>query len=280
MRQRAKQAALTCILALPLVITMAFTPAFTAQTAAQPGQRMVGPQFPILIDTNGDGRPTPGGDAPAAPQPLNSTQVQVTSMFSCSSDENERINLTNRDSSGRFTGVSRTNDFREQSINVAGFAGGGPSAFSYMERDGTGVREQGGGALADSNGDGRMDSMAVAGRVNTMLTLVFTPDSSYVSIPVSQAAALGARGRSCGPSSVPQVWVPLADTNADGIGDAIVLDLNGDGIADPEFYRSPALGATQVPSTNSVGLLILTVLLGGIGVWYIGRRRLGETGLA
>ena len=60
MRQHVKQAALTFALALPLVLTAALAGPFTATTDAQGGQRMVGPQFPILIDTNGDGQPTTG----------------------------------------------------------------------------------------------------------------------------------------------------------------------------------------------------------------------------
>jgi hypothetical protein len=134
--------------------------------------------------------------------------------------------------------------------------------------------------MMDSNRDGNADMVQIAGNINMMATLVFTPNASHVSIPTSQATMLGARGGLCGPSFIPQIWVPLADTDGDGRGDTIILDLDGNGIPDPQFYGSGRLGAIGVPTTNTVGLSILMVLLGSIGAWYLGQRRLGDAGTA
>ena len=60
----------------------------------------------------------------------------------------------------------------------------------------------------------------------------------------------------------------------------MVLDLDGNGIPDPQYLPSAALGALGVPTVNSFGLSVLTVLLGSIGVWYLGQRRLGDAGTA
>ena len=60
----------------------------------------------------------------------------------------------------------------------------------------------------------------------------------------------------------------------------MVLDLDGNGIPDPQYYPSAPLGAPGVPTVNSFGLSVLTLLLGSIGVWYLGRRQLREAGPA
>ncbi len=276
MMQRAKQLTLTIALGLPLVITALVAGPFSASTVAQPGARMLGPRFPPLIDTNGDGQPTPGGDVPANPQ-LNGTNLKLTSFFSCNSQNNTNAGITNQDSSGKYRGVHRANNFRDQSIGIAGFSGGGASAFTYTESDSRGARAAGVGQLVDLNGDGKMDTININGNINTTTSLVFTPDGNYVSIPVSQAQLLGATQGRCG-GAVPQIWFPLADTDGDGRGDTIILDLDGDGIADPQFYSSPKLAATSVPTANNFALSILTALLGGVGVWYIGRRQQGASG--
>ena len=277
MTERTKQVALTIVLGLPLVITAMIAGPFSASTGAQGAQRMLGPRFPALIDTNGDGQPTPGVDSPANPQ-LAGTTLTFTTLFSCSTSNNNQVGLVSQDSSGRFRGATRRNNFRNQSMAITGFTGGSPSQFAYTESDSRGARATGNGQLMDLNGDGRMDAIIVNGTsVNTTLNLVFSADGNYASVPVSQAALLGARQGRCGPS-VPQIWVPLADTDGDGRGDTLILDLDGDGIADPQFYSSPRLGAAAVPTTSNFALSILTTLLGGIGVWYIGHRRQSTPG--
>ncbi len=214
MRQHLKQAAFTCGLALPLIVTLLFSKPFTADSVAQAGLHMVGPQFPILVD-NGDGRPG-GGDTQLLPRQSGANTLELPTVFSCGTQPNNVVTLGSPDASGKFRTASRTNNGRDQAINIAGTSGGGASQFSYME---TAV----GSTFASGSG---------------------------------------------------QIFVPLADTNGDGRGDTVVLDLNGDGIPDPQYYTSPRLGALGVPATNNVALAALIVLLGVVGVWYLGNRRL------
>jgi hypothetical protein len=268
MKQRVKQVALTCALTLPLAVTAMMTGPFAATTSAQPGQRMVGPRFPVLIDTNGDGLPSPS-DAPTGTQVTSSNTLVVSSPVTCDSQPNTTLTFSGS-SGGRYTTISRTGGFRTQSLTVSG-AGGSVSQLQYSERIGNTTTGQGTANLMDANRDGAVDTIAVSGEVNTMISLVFTPDSSYASIPASQAALIGARGRSC--ASIPQIWVPLADTNGDGRGDAVVFDLDGNGLRDDNLWNSPPLGAPGVPATNTFGLVLLTILLGAIAIWYLGQRR-------
>ena len=271
MSQRLKQLALTLVLTLPLVVTGFMAGPFATTTTAQTGQRMVGPRFPVLIDTNGDGRPG-AGDAPTGTQIVGSDGLIVSTPVTCDSQASTQLTFSGSDA-GRFTTVSRTSVGRSQSLSVSGSGGAVATRLQFTERSGSSTTEQAVGNVVDGNGDGFVESVAVGGTVNTMLTLVFSPDRQYVSIPASQAAIIGARGDTC--AMIPQIWAPMADTNADGIGETIVFDLDGNGQADPQLFRSPPLGAPGVPATNTVGLLILTMVLGGIGLWYLGQRRNG-----
>ena len=171
------------------------------------------------------------------------------------------------------TTVSRTSGLRTQAVTVSG-TGGAASRLQFTEQTGSATTENAAIAMVDGNRDGRVDTLAVSGTLNTSVSLVFTPDSGYVSVPQGQAALLGASGAQC--AVIPQIWVPLADTNGDGIGDTVVFDLDGNGIADGLLWSSLSLGAPQVPATDTFGLLLLMIALGGIGVWYLGKRRDGS----
>ncbi len=203
MRQHLKQAAFTCGLALPLIVTLLFSKPFTADSVAQAGLHMVGPQFPILVD-NGDGRPG-GGDTQLLPRQSGANTLELPTVFSCGTQPNNVVTLGSPDASGKFRTASRTNNGRDQAINIAGTSGGGASQFSYMETAVGSTFASGSGALMDMNGDGAMDAMSLGGTNGSgVVSLVFTPDSNYVSIPASQAALLGARQGRCGPRRHPR----------------------------------------------------------------------------
>jgi hypothetical protein len=271
MTNRMKQLGLTIGLAAPLAISALTSGPFTASTSAQdPSQQgMVGPNSPILIDVDNNG--PSAGDAQATPQ-QSGTQLQVPKQFSCQSQQNTAITLGGTDSAGHFTSFSRNNDFRFQTLGVTNCAGGTATGFVYTEVDPRGIRAQGTGTFVDTNADGQADTFMVSGNVSAMVNLVFTPNNKYVSIPLSQQALLGGATARCGITTVPQIWVPLADTDRDGRGDSVVFDLNGDGVPDPQFCKSPKLAGIGVPATSNVALAILTILLGSMGVWLIGRR--------
>ena len=267
---RMKQVALTIGLTVPLAVSAFTSGPFSASTSAQAGMHMVGPAFPILIDVDGNG-PSPN-DIRANPQ-VSGTTLQVTRQFSCQTQNNTQAGLTGQDASGRYSTVSRINNFREQFISVVGSSGAAATRFSFTELDTRGIRASGAGSLIDMNGDGRADTIAISGNISATINLVFTPDSNYVSIPLSQAALLGGASSTCGLGTVPQIWVPLADTDGDGRGDTVIFDLNGDGIPDSQFYTSPRIAGLGVPAMSNVGLAILAAALGTIAVWFIGRQR-------
>ena len=270
MTNRMKQTSLTIALTLPLVVSAVTSGPFSTATSAQnPGQGMVGPNSPILLDVNGNG---PGPGDPAAALQQSGSGLMLPNQFSCGSQPNLLASLGNVDQAGHFTTATRQNNFRTQSLGITNCAGGVATNFLYTELDSRGVRATGSGAFVDTNGDGQADAFSVTGNVSAMVNLVFTPDSKYVSIPLSQAAILGGATAKCGITTVPQIWVPLADTNGDGRGDSIVFDLNGDGVPDSQFCRSAKMAGVGVPATGNVALAILMVLLGSLGVWSIGRR--------
>jgi hypothetical protein len=272
MANRMKQLGLTTALALPLIVSALVSGPFSAPTSAQAGLRMVGPRNPILIDTDGNGVPS-AGDARAEPQMSGPTTLILTTRFSCQSQPNNRVDLSQQDAGGRYRTVARRNDFRDQLITVTGSSGNAATNFAFLEVDPRGIQASGNGSFLDMNGDRSMDTITMSGKLSATVNLVFTSDSNYVSIPVSQLGMLNAATSRCGITVTPQIWVPLADTDGDGRGDTVILDLNGDGIPDPQFYWSPRLGALGVPAMSSVGIAVLITLLGSMGVWFIGRYR-------
>jgi hypothetical protein len=274
MANRMKQLGLTIALSLPLVVSAFVSGPFSASASAQPGQRMVGPASPILVDTNGDGFPS-AGDAGIIPQ-QSGTALTVTTLWSCNTQPNTQVFLADQDGGGRFLTASRTNNGRLQVMRITSAVGGAANQFSFSESDSF-VHASGVGGFLDMNGDGFGDAITISGKVSATIGLLFTSDSSYVSIPLSQVAALGIRSSPCGLRIVPQIWVPLTDTDGDRFGDSVVFDLNGDGAADGQFFRSPRMRGLSVPATSNTALAVLVALLGSIGIWFIGRHR--PTGL-
>ena len=105
--------------------------------------------------------------------------------------------------------------------------------------------------------------------VNVTLQLV----ASEGSIGVANIASLGVI-KPCGEASAnSQIWVPLG-TNSDG-QPAIILDLNGDGVADPEFYQSAGLAAAGddgdvvIPTLTQFGIAAMALLLLAVGLRHI-----------
>jgi hypothetical protein len=270
MTNRMKQVGLTIGLTVPLVVSAITSGPFSAEPSAQnPGQGMFGPNSPAVIDTNNNG-PSPG-DTQATPT-LNGPNLTAPPTFSCQNQPNLNGNLGGQDQAGHYVTIARQNNFRTQSIGITNCGNGVATSFLYTEVDSTGTRGSGTGTFVDSNGDGQADSFAMSGSINMMVNLVFTPDSKYVGIPLSQQALLGGATAKCGIMTVPQIWIPLADTDNNGRGDSVVFDLNGDGLPDSQFCRSPKMAGIGVPATGNVALALLTLLLGSMGVWLIGRR--------
>ena len=281
MRQHVKQAALTVRTRTASGPDGAHLAGpFTATTGRKALSGWSGPQFPILIDTNGDGQPTPG-DAPANPQPVDGTTLRLTSLFSCNNQNNNVVGLTNQDSAGKYRTVSRTNNFREQSMNITGFTGGGVSAFSYTELDPTrGIRAQGSGVLAgrqrrrhDGHDAQRQHQHGGVAGVHTRQRLRQHPGGAGDDARRAGAApVVRPRFRRSGCRS-PTPTETDGEIGSSSISTATAFPIRSS-------TRAPRWAPLASPPSTAWGSPLLTLLLGGIGVWYLGRRRLGEAGPA
>jgi hypothetical protein len=157
-------------------------------------------------------------------------------------------------------------------MTVTGFSSGFPTVFALTEEIGSATVNSTTVSLIDSNSDGLRAGAPISGSVNATTSFIYTPNSDYVSIPWSQASALNIDTSTTCAGVVSQVWIPLADTNGDGRGDSIVLDLDGNGVADADVHASPTIVVPSVPTMGLIARLILMLLIGLTGAWFLSRR--------
>jgi hypothetical protein len=253
MKIRQAQVAFATGLWLPVIVAALTGPSpVVSRPYAQSANRMLSPNFPVLVDSNGDGHPSEGVDENILPT-VAGTNLVINSRWDCfAADLNNTIVMSNQDAQGRFQTGQRVNGSLTQTATFTGFMNGHPTGGTFLETNlFGGMQASGQAALTDANGDGIFEGGQGTGTrlsspVNVSLSFVYfdvTGDNhpDYISIPWSMASAVGVvLGDGCGGSD-PQIFVPLADTNNDGVPDGIVADLNGDGIPDPQFFTSPPL---------------------------------------
>lgn len=253
---RARQSLLGAALALPLLLAIAAAPPFSAEPRAQAPSRMLGPAFPIMAGSEGI-VPTRSGNT-----------ISIDTPWTCGETAASSFTLSNPDGSGRYRTVSRDIGSLEQSLTVTGFSGGTPSEFLHEESAGS-ISNTTTITMVDDNLDGNFEAVRLTGLRNVTLSFVYSGNS--VSFPWAQASAIGFNTDSCA-GTIPQAWIPLADTNGDGNGDAIVFDLDGNGVADADVYAGPSMGVFAVPAMGPIARLILMGLMGLIGTWFLSRR--------
>lgn len=255
---RMRQSLLTAALALPLIIAMIAAPPFSATPRAQGPSHMLGPVFPI----------TAGSDNIV---PIRSgNTISYPSRFACGDSVSNVLTLSNPDGSGRFRTMARELGSLHQTLTITAFSGSAPQRLVLDEtRDGV-LAHSTTMTLVDLNSDGVVDAASFAGQYNATISLVFSGDN--VSIPWSQASTLGIDTNYSCAGALPQVWIPLADTNGDGRGDSIVLDLDGNGVADTDLYSGPVVSPPSVPAMGPIARLILLMLVTLIGAWFVSRR--------
>ena len=259
-KRRLSQVLLTAALATPLAFALASAPPFSAETRAQGSSGMLGPRSPALVGSDSVG-PTRSGNL-----------ITIPSKWSCGSSTNNVLTMSNMEG-GRYRTVGRSINLREQSVTVGSVSNGIPQEFVLLQTSGGAQMYKTDAQLRDQNRDGVIDGAVMSGSLNAATSFVFDQNSSYVSIPWAQASALGIKTSGTCAGDVGQIWIPLADTNGDGRGDSVVLDLDGNGQADPDLFRGPPVTATSVPAIGPAGRFILVMLLGLIGTWFLSRRQ-------
>ena len=274
MLDRVRQLVWTAALAAPVVYAVFAAPPLVGDVRAQGPMRMVGPNFPVRVDANGDSQPGAGDESISLPRTGN--MVTVNSRWSACAPGNTNNQFTfSNPSGGRFQTVTRVNNTLTQSFTVQAASGGAVSSFAYTEVDARGGAPRTGTiTLLDQNGNGIVDLLMVSGAVSASASFSYQGASDYISIPWAQASALGARTDVCGGSV--QVFIPLADTNGDGAGDTVILDLDGNGVADADFFTSPPVAAPAVPSLGVIARALLIALLGLMGAWFLSRSAPGH----
>ncbi len=286
MKIRRDQLALILGLSLPLAITAMTAPPFVAQPTAQAANRMLGPNFPGLVDSNGNGAPNEGADERIIPT-FSGNTLTVNTRWDCSrADTDNQFTLDTPDAQGRYTRMTHLSGFLTHTITPGGTVDsqGIPTSVNFAWSAFFGSNTNGRGYLQDNNNDGAYESGLGVGtspsgqQRNVTVNWTYTDvtgdgNPDYISIPWSQASAVGVVfNDGCGDPD-PQVFAPLADSDGDGRPDAIVLDLDGNGVADPQFFRSPRLVApTPTPTMNVWGLGVLFLLLASLGYWSLKQR--------
>jgi hypothetical protein len=233
---------------------------------------MVGPNAPIVVDTDGDGIPEPGSDVRIVPTFDGQQTLTVPNPWEqCGPGTHNQITMTG---GPPFTGGTRNHDTETESVQATEYDGVRPTDFTmFVDRPTT--DKNGTAGVVDENNDGIYDAFQGAGTggINFLLDFVYADTTGdgwgdYVSIPWSQASALGVdKTDGCGPgpnNSDPQIFVPLADTTGDGLPDSIVLDLDGNGLPDQQFRPGPIMGAaaavaldtTNIPTLGEWGAIL------------------------
>jgi hypothetical protein len=286
-----------------VAVTLVITVFLASPLLAQAQNRYLGRNFPVLIDSNGDGRPTPGVDQGVFPT-LDSETPDLGSLDSpwlCGPFNNTlNFNLFSRvGGTGRYQNVQRLDHGGvTQSVSATSTSGNAATAFGMTTSLGnplTGgqVLRSGSAGFVDQDGNGYYDGMrgTETGGPGFTFEVGFTGaditgdgHEDYLSLPAVQATALGVKSNfNCLNQATPAIFVPLADTNGDGRPDSVVLDLDADGVPDPEFLTSPFLEArvavpnaeNAVPALSRWGLLALVATISAAGWFLLQRRGLG-----
>ncbi len=256
---------------------------------------MVGPLNPVLFTQ--DGVPDGVGDLPGileffTPPPVGEGNPQRTIQINfgnvnCNGASAFRIEGASSQSTLPFDEFGRApGEVTANGFDTSDTAHPRPISAAFQESGGAGT---GSAALLDADGDHAYEQMSLAGSngggpvAATLDIQTYDGDGDGVpdfatffdpapGDPQFNLAVLQFFGLNCDSSPNPytQAWVPVGrDLDGDP---AIIGDLDGNGIADPEFYFGPKLqirrSIVQIPTLSGLGLaaLVALLLLAGLGL--------------
>jgi hypothetical protein len=271
------------VLASSILATASFLRAQCANTPQTGG--MLGPNAPILLDTDGNG-PT-GCDGTIIPLYDSQTdRITVPNPFQDCDESGGMHNEFNllRDQDGTPIQLFRDRDVETEILTPTGFfAPNQPmSGHLLIQKFGSTVQEGDGHLVMGGGGffTGVEGGQTFGGDTSAAMSLVYGGTGpgggpAYVSLPWSQLAGLGLLNHvstNC-PADVPQVFIPLSHGR-------IVLDLDGDGIPDPGFFSSPPLTAEAasgngIPAVSRGTMALLAAALAGAALFQLRRGGLG-----
>lgn len=242
--------------------------------------------YPARVDINRNGIPD-GTDTAVYPEAGAITNtVVIRNPWDPTPDGTNTFQLENL-TGGRWQGGSRALP-AVQRITVGAVSGDTPTLFDFEELDAN--PDTGQGQLVDLNSDGIWDGLRVTRGTSFVVPFVYIDTTNdgwadMMSFPWAQMSALGVDfkdGQALpGPGITdPQVWMPMADTNNDGRGDGLGVDINNDRYPDPQFFLATNFGpvaaaataaATSIPTAGEWGLLLVTLMLAAAGVFHLRR---------
>jgi hypothetical protein len=257
-----------------LAATMLFASGSLFATAVALGPGMLGPAHPAIVDVGGAGMPSASGS------PVGMSYMAPNLMlFYPSTCATPLITFGNM-VGGKYQMATMMRGNTTDVMSITKFMGGRPTDWSLMEGS-----NMGDGGVMDRNGDGVYDAirgMKTGGGFSFDIGLVYASVTGhsygdYVSIPWAEASLLGVGGNCKVDGMDPQVFVPMADTNGDGVPDSIVFDFNNTGSPDPAFPPGPIIsGPNQplagvpvsgppIPTFSQWAVLVATLALAGVG---------------
>ena len=213
------------------------------------------------------------GSSPATPTTSRAAGAAADGCYRYKSGDRVMVSLFGGMSSSAAGGVSR-NATAGPTITTTTYRGTTPLGTSQVQ-------------YVSSRGNGVFDRMKKIGGAEFDLPLI-TMDTNgdgyadYMSLPWAPFAAAVLRDNFLGngdtPGPTPQIWLPLADTDGDGYGDAVVFDPAGTGSPSPVFPKTPPLlpnvaerTGLLIPTLGEWGLFALALSLAAAG-WLALRR--------
>jgi hypothetical protein len=274
---------------LSLIVTLAAMASFLrAQCANIPaGGGMLGPNpangdAPAFMDSDGSGGPS-CGDIPIVPQRNGDTFTIPNPYQNCDgSGNNDNSFFLLRDKGGTPIQLYRDREPNETEIltPTAFFLPGEPSA-GHLDVQRAGLTVQSGDGMLVPGGGGFFGGVSgmqtFGGNTSAAMSFVYQGQGggggpAYISLPWSQLESLGLLHTMCS-TPVPQTFIPLSNGR-------IVLDLDGDGVPDPDVFSSPPLtrqsaGGFGIPTVSRGTMALLAAALVGAGLFQLRRGGLG-----